>query len=90
MHFTGLTPASPPRSRSPVPCVAVEATLVHFSQPAQIEAFEVGGASAGVVTMSVGQRTSEALAITGSAIDRVVIKAPQNETLLLRFCFEPA
>ena len=40
--------------------------------------------------MTVGQNVAETLRITGTAIDRAVITAPQNETLLLRFCFEPA
>jgi len=88
--FTGLDVGFSTEIALPTPCVAVEGTLVHFSQPASIEAFEVGGASAGVAAMSVGQRTPETLRITGSAIDRVVIRAPQDETLLLRFCFEPA
>jgi hypothetical protein len=74
----------------PVPCTAVEATLVTGASPAQFEAFEAGGASAGALTMTVGQNVPEALRITGTAIERAVITAPQNETLLLRFCFEPA
>ena len=88
--FTGLDVGFTTEIVLPVPCIAVEATLVHLSQPAQLEAFEVGGASAGAVTMSVGQNTPETLRITGTAIDRAVITAPQDETLLLRFCFEPA
>ena len=88
--FTGLNVGFTTEIVLPVPCSAVEATLVHLAQPARLEAFEVGGASAGAVTMSVGQNTPEILRITGTAIDRAVITAPQDETLLLRFCFEPA
>jgi hypothetical protein len=87
--FTGLDVGFSTEIVLPMPCTAVEATLVTLAAPAAIEAFE-GGASAGTTTMSVGQGVPEALRVTGSAIDRVVITAPQNETLLLRFCFEPA
>ena len=88
--FTGLDVGFRTEIVLPVPCTAVEATLVHLSQPATFEAFEAGGGSAGSLTMTVGQNVAETLRITGSAIDRAVIIAPQDETLLLRFCFEPA
>lgn len=88
--FTGLDVGFRTEIALPGPCFAIEATLVHFSQPAELEAFEVGGASAGALTMAGPQNAQETLRITGTAIDRAVITARQNETLLLRFCFEPA
>ena len=88
--FNGLDTGFSTEIKLPVPCTAVEATLVTFAQPATLEAFEAGGASAGSATMTVGQKVIETLRITGTAIDRAVITAPQDETLLLRFCFEPA
>ena len=88
--FTGLDTGFRTDIVLPAPCSAVEATLVNFSSPATLEAFETGGASAGSQTMTVGQNVPETLRITGTGIDRAVITAPQNETLLLRFCFEPA
>ena len=88
--FTGLDVGFTTEVKLPVPCTAVEATLVTFAQPAQLEAFEADGTSAGAVSMTVGQGVAETLRITGTAIDRAVITAKQNETLLLRFCFEPA
>lgn len=88
--FVGLDVGFSTEIKLPEPCNAVEATLVHFSQQAQIEAFDSSGASVGVETMTVGQGTPETLTISGSDIERVVITAPQDETLLLRFCFSPA
>jgi hypothetical protein len=32
---------------------------------------------------------AETLRVTGTSIDRAVITARVNETLLLRFCFDP-
>ena len=88
--FTGLDVGFRTEIALPAGCTAVEATLVHLSQPATLEAFEGTGASAGARTMTAGQNTPETLRITGSAITRAVITAPQDETLLLRFCFETA
>jgi hypothetical protein len=39
--------------------------------------------------MSGPQQVAETLTLTGNNIARVVIRAPQNETLLLRYCCEP-
>jgi hypothetical protein len=88
--FTGLDVGLKTEIILPVPCSVVEATLVTFARPAELEAFETGGASAGKASMTVGQRVAETLRITGTVLDRAVITAGSNETLLLRFCFEPA
>lgn len=88
--FTGLNVSFSTEIVLPEPCSAVEATLVHFSQPAQIEAFDSSGASVGVEVMTVGQNTPETLSIAGTDIVRAVITAPQDEALLLRFCFTPS
>ena len=89
-NFTGLDVGFSTKIELPEPCSAVEATLVHLSQPAQIEAFDSSGASVGVEVMTVGQNTPQALTISGTDITTVVVTAPQNETLLLRFCFTPS
>lgn len=88
--FTGLDVMTMTELRLPVPCAAVEVTLMTEAQPAQFEAFESGGGSAGAVSMTVGQRVAETLRITGTSMDRAVITASARETLLLRLCFEPA
>ena len=72
----------------PVPATAVEVTLVHFAVPAEVEAYDVDGTSAGVARMSAPQRQPESLRLTGAALGRIVIRAPSDETLLLAACFE--
>ena len=39
--------------------------------------------------MTGAQNVAETLRVTGPSIDRAVITAKQDETLLLRLCFEP-
>jgi hypothetical protein len=87
--FTGLNVLIMTEIKLPVPCAAVEVTLMTEAQPAQFEAFESGGGSAGAASMTLGQRVAETLRVTGTSIDRAVITARANETLLLRFCFDP-
>jgi hypothetical protein len=50
---------------------------------------EQGGGSVGPKTMTVGQGTSETLDLTGNQLYRALITAPNNEVILLRFCYEP-
>jgi hypothetical protein len=69
---------------------AIEATLVTFAQAAQLEAFDVTGASVGVTKMSGAQGVAETLTLSAPSIVRAVITAPVDETLLLRFCFTPS
>jgi len=68
---------------------SVTLALVHFSQPATIQAFNSNGSLAGSAVMTPVQQTVQTFTINGAQIRRVVIKCPANETLLLRFCFQP-
>jgi hypothetical protein len=86
--FTGLDVSF--RTEVTIPLSsAVEATLVTFAQAAEMEAFNTDGTSAGVAAMTGTQNVAETLRVTGTSIDRAVITAKADETLLLRFCFEP-
>lgn len=87
--FTGLDTSFTTEIKLPQPCSLVEATLVHFAQPATFEAFNTDGTSAGVRSMSGPQNAPETLTIPGASIGSAVIRAPADETILLRFCFEP-
>jgi hypothetical protein len=87
--FTGLDVGYRTEVKLPVPCAAVEATLVTRADPAVLEAFNSDGTQAGVATMTGAQDVAETLPVTGTSIDTAVITARQDETLLLRFCFEP-
>jgi hypothetical protein len=87
--FTGLDVGFRTEVTLPTPSAAVEATLVTLAQPAELEAFNSDGTPAGVVAMTGAQNVAETLRVTGTSIERAVVTARQDETLLLRFCFEP-
>jgi hypothetical protein len=87
--FTGLDVGFRTEVKLPTLAAAVEATLVTLAQPAELEAFNSDGTQAGVAVMTGAQNVAETLRVTGASIDRVVITARQDESLLLRFCFEP-
>jgi hypothetical protein len=86
--FTGLDVGFRAEAKLPTQCTAVEATLMTRARAAVLEAFNSDGTSAGVATMTGTQNVAETLRVTGPSIESAVISAPQNETLLLRFCFE--
>jgi hypothetical protein len=67
------------------PTATADVTLVHFSAPARVEAFEAG-TSVGTKSMSGPQQQEETLSFSASAIDRLVVTAPADETLLLETC----
>ena len=67
-------------------CPVVQATLVHFSQPAVMEAYNADGTLAGSATMSPTHNVAQTLTIQGTAIAYVRIHSPANETLLVRLC----
>jgi hypothetical protein len=92
--FVGLQVAFVTEISLPVPSTAVDTTLVHFldqpgQAPPQLEAFNADGTSAGMVPMSGADRVAQTLSLSGAAITRVVISAPQDETRLLSVCFTP-
>jgi hypothetical protein len=86
--FTGLDSGFRMEIMLNSPCTTIEATLVHFSTASKIEAYNRDGSLAGTAAMSGPERVAETLRIAGAAIETVVILAPQDETLLLRFCCE--
>jgi mersacidin/lichenicidin family type 2 lantibiotic len=84
--FTGLNCGYTLRITFPVDAAEVTLDLVHFAQPATATAFP-GGQTA---TMSGPHQVSERLTLTAPPGIRVVeVTAPQNETLLLAYCFTP-
>jgi len=70
----------------PQPCREVEVTLVHFSSPASVEAYNTDGMLAGTASMSGPEQQAETLAVSGESIGHLLVYAPQNETLLLTLC----
>ena len=69
------------------PASAVSITLINFSTPSQVLAFSTGGVLVGAATMTVSG-TPETLTLAGADIATVVVRSPQNETLVLEFCVE--
>jgi hypothetical protein len=86
--FTGLDVRRATEISLP-PSSSVELTLVTLAQAATMEAFNSDGSSAGTASMSGTQNVAESFTLTGASIDRVVVKAPADETLLLRLCYTP-
>ncbi len=71
--------------RLSVPAQQVTLSLAHFSQPATVQVFGASGPGA-IATMTPVQGVIQTLTLNGTNIRRVVIRAPRNETLLVRFC----
>jgi hypothetical protein len=67
------------------PASTVELTMVHFSSPASAEALS-GGAVVAMGSMSGPQNMIETITLSAASIDSVVIRAPNNEALLLELC----
>lgn len=66
-----------------VPASTVEVTLVQFSGPATVEALSGGSV---VDSEAMSGRGPETLVLEAPTIDTVIIRPPQNETLLLELC----
>jgi hypothetical protein len=84
--FTGLDCGFRLDIDMPKLCQRVDVTLAHYSTPAQVVAYNADGSVAGTAIMSGPQNIAETLSINGTNIQKVVIVAPQNETLLLKIC----
>jgi hypothetical protein len=72
----------------PNPVAWVQLRLAHYAQPAMIEACENGVPAPGSPkVMSTLQGVGQTFVFSGTAIDKVFITPPQNETVLVRICF---
>jgi hypothetical protein len=84
--FTGLNAGFETRVTLSSPADAVDITLVHFATPATVDALDGGGAVVDTETMTAAGGTPETLHLSGSGIEALIVKAPQNETLILEVC----
>lgn len=80
---TGLNVSYETRVELGTPAARVEVTLVHFSTAASATGYDAQGTEVDSATMT--GNGPETLSLRGE-IARVVLTAPQNETLLLRLC----
>lgn len=87
--FHGLNVNFQTRVFLPTACSSVDVTLVHFSQPAGVTGINSDGTTVGPVGMSGPGNVAETLTLNGGSIERLIVKAPQNETLLLKLCYTP-
>lgn len=71
------------------PCSRVSLTLMSFSRDARAAALDRQGRVVDRTATSGQQRVAEVVDLAGPGIVRVVIDAPSDETLLLRFCVVP-
>lgn len=85
--FTGLNVNYETRVALPSPASGVEATLVHFVQPATVTALDGNGTVVDTATMTNTQAVAQTLTLSGANIERLLITAPQDETLLLELCY---
>jgi len=72
-----------------LPCTStyVDLTLSLFSRSATVVAFDDNGSFASQAQIPAGQHTPQTIRLTGRAIMRLRVTAPQNETLLHALCF---
>ncbi|PVE22765.1 hypothetical protein DC522_19145 [Microvirga sp. KLBC 81] len=72
-----------------LPCKAsaVELTLAHFSSPGRVRALDSAGGVVATASIPVQQGVSHLLKLPGQDIVRIVVDAPQDETLLQQLCF---
>lgn len=73
-----------------VPSTKVTLTLVHYNPAGAALAAYEGSTTVGQDQTTSSQDTEQYFAFAGKAVDRVVVKAYQYETLLLDLCFSPA
>jgi hypothetical protein len=72
-----------------VPSSKVTFTLVHYNPAGASVAVYEGASLVGQDQTTSAQDTEQPFGFLGKAIDRVIVKAPQYETLLLDLCFSP-
>ena len=61
--------------------------LVHFSQPARIEALDSGGTVVDKANQAPPQQVASTLTLSGTGIMKVVVHSPADEVILIEFCY---
>ncbi|MEV0379425.1 hypothetical protein [Nonomuraea sp. NPDC050643] len=83
---TGLNLLMAASALFPSPVAQVDATLVHFAQPATVTAFDSAGGILSTATMTAPQGVTQTLTLNGPGIAKLEIACPQADTLLTRLC----
>ena len=69
------------------PVRAVCMSLVHFARAPKVEFFSPAGTNVGTVALTPTQNVAQEAVCTSTAIQRIVVTPPSDETLLLALCF---
>ena len=69
------------------PVLAVCMSLVHTARAPKVDFFSPAGANVGTATLAPTQNVAQEVVCTSRAIQRIVVTAPSDETLLLALCF---
>ena len=83
--FGGLNANYSTHIELPSATTAVDITLVHYSSPATVTAYNAAGVAVDSAIMTVSN-VPETLHLSGAGITRLIVNAPQNETLILEIC----
>jgi hypothetical protein len=84
--FTGLNAGFETGVNLPGPANTVDITLVHFAQPATVNAIGGSGGIVDTETMTLPGGTAETLHLAGGGIEVLTVVAPSDETLILKIC----
>jgi hypothetical protein len=69
------------------PVRAVCMSLVHFARAPRVAFFSAAGNNVGTATLAQTQAVAQEVVCTSTAIQRIVVRPPSDETLLLALCF---
>ncbi len=86
--FTGLNCGFSVEVTLPATTALAALELATFASPADVTAFNADGSVADKASTNPDTNPPETLTLKGSTIQRLVIQAPQNETLLLRLGYQ--
>jgi hypothetical protein len=85
--FTGLDCNFTLEIELPTAASTVTLQLVHFSQPAQIEALDSSNSVVDKASQAPPQKVASTLTLSGAGITKVVVHSPADEVILIEFCY---
>ena len=85
--FTGLDCNFTLEVDLPTAASTVTLQLVHFSQPAEIEALDSGGAVVDKASQAPPPRVASTVTLSGAGIEKIVVHSPADEVILIEFCY---